>query len=130
MKTNLMDIIYGVIKNKNINMKNIKTFEGFFSKSKKQNIWSDLEIDELESRGFELQNNIYSYIPDILVKNLRKITIEKSYDIYNVYLKSYDSESDTTEEFYLFDEVLQFIDNYIPKEEQNFRNNLKKINEI
>lgn len=111
-------------------MKNIKTFEGFFSKSKKQNIWSDLEIDELESRGFELQNNIYSYIPDILVKNLRKITIEKSYDIYNVYLKSYDSESDTTEEFYLFDDVLQFIDNYIPKEEQNFRNNLKKINEI
>lgn len=130
MKTSLMVIIYGVIKNNKINMKNIKTFEGFFSKSKKQNIWSELEIDELESRGFELQNNIYSYIPDILVKNLRKITIEKSYDIYNVYLKSYDSESDTTEEFYLFDDVLQFIDNYIPKEEQNFRNNLKKINEI
>jgi hypothetical protein len=113
-------------------MKNLKTFEGFFSnkKQKSEVDWSELEIDELESRGFELQNNIYSYIPDISVKYLRKITIEKIHDSYGVHLKMSQIESDTTEKFYLFDEVLQFIDNYIPKEEQNFRNNLKKINEI
>lgn len=111
-------------------MKNIKTFEGFFSKSKKQNIWSDIEIDELESRGFELQNNIYSYIPDIKVKYLRKITIEKTAHFYEVYIKSSNTESDMTEKIFLFDELLHFIDRYIPKEEQNFRNNLKKINEI
>lgn len=113
-------------------MKKIQTFEGFFSnkKQKSEDIWSELEIEELESRGFELQNNIYSYIPDISVKYLRKITIEKLHYIYNVYLKSSQTESDMTEKFFLFDDVLQFIDNYIPKEEQNFRNNLKKINEI
>lgn len=116
-------------------MKHLKTFEGLFSKKKFDEItWNEEEREELESRGFELQNDTYSYIPDITVKHIRKIVIEKIYGtlevFFNVYLKSSHVEDDVTKTFGIFSSVLRFIDDYIPKDEINFRKNSKKLNEL
>lgn len=107
-------------------MKNIKTFEGFFKKSKSDTEWNYIESDELEKLGFQLQSDyesVYYYIPKY--GEVRKIEIDKiGNELYNIYLKMESSDDDNIIKISSLSELIEFINRKIPIAEKVQRKNL------
>lgn len=125
-----MVIISGMIKNKNKNknMNNLIAFESFFKKRIQK--WSENEVQELESRGFIINNDIYTYIPEIASNDIKKISIDKKDNNFFIDLKTQQVENDIFQRIISFDDALFFIDSHLPDEDVNFRRNTKEINKL
>lgn len=109
-------------------MNNLIAFESFFKKRIQK--WSENEVQELESRGFIINNDIYTYIPEIASNDIKKISIDKKDNNFFIDLKTQQVENDIFQRIISFDDALFFIDSHLPDEDVNFRRNTKEINKL
>ena len=106
-------------------MKIIKTYEGFFKKSKSETAWNDLEIDKLENLGLQLQSDdesLFFYIPKS--GEIRKIEIDKiGKELYTVYLKMESIDKDVTDDVESLSNLIEYVTDKIPNSEAIERKN-------
>jgi hypothetical protein len=100
-------------------MKIIKTYEGFFKKSKSDTAWNEIEMDKLETLGFQLQRgdeSLFFYIPKS--GEIRKIEIDKvGNESYDVYLKMESSDDDVKDEVESLSNLIEYVTDKIPSAE-------------